>query len=263
MRSLPNRYGRFVCERECGVNVSRREALAATAGVLLGAGSWSLGGAGAAGAAAGVPAVEVRPGLSVYPRDVWGRDLRPRREFEDEDVRFLLVHHTATSSYPRSVRNTIRSIYRYHTRARGWGDLCYNFIIGPNGSVWEGRAGSMDRAVRADATGGSQGFAQLVCVIGNYQVDQPSRASYASLVKVLAWLADRHAVDTSPGATTTFVSRGSNRWAKGRTITTHTITGHRSMSQTSCPGVNLRARLPKLRTQVHAQRALWTPDGHT
>lgn len=250
-----------MCESELGVGVTRRDALVAAAGALLGAAPLSVGSAGAAGAAGGVPAVEVRPGLSVYPRDAWGRDLAPRRVFEDEDVRFLLVHHTATSSYPRSVRNTIRSIYRYHTQARRWGDLCYNFIIGPNGSVWEGRAGSMERAVRADATGGSQGFAQLVCVIGNYQRNQPSRAAYDSLVKVLAWLAERHAIDTSPGARTTFVSRGSNRWPTGRTVTTPTITGHRSMSQTSCPGVNLRERIPKLRTQVHAQRALWAPTG--
>src|SRR5688500_18291358 len=35
---------------------------------------------------------------------------------------------------------------------------------------------------------------------------------------------------------TTFVSRGSNRWPAGASVTTSTIAGHRDMSMTTCPG---------------------------
>lgn len=53
---------------------------------------------------------------------------------------------------------------------------------------------------------------------------------------LVAALADRYGIDTSPGATTTFVSRGSNRWPRGERVTTPTIAGHRDMSLTACPG---------------------------
>jgi hypothetical protein len=56
------------------------------------------------------------------------------------------------------------------------------------------------------------------------------------MILLLAGLAERYAVDPAPGATTTFVSRGSNRWPAGASITTSTIAGHRDMSMTTCPG---------------------------
>jgi hypothetical protein len=56
------------------------------------------------------------------------------------------------------------------------------------------------------------------------------------MVLLLAGLAERYGVDPAPGATTTFVSRGSNRWPAGASVTTSTIAGHRDMSMTTCPG---------------------------
>ena len=53
---------------------------------------------------------------------------------------------------------------------------------------------------------------------------------------MLAFLGDRHGLDLSPGATATFASRGSNRRPAGTEVTTPTISGHRDMSSTACPG---------------------------
>ena len=55
------------------------------------------------------------------------------------------------------------------------------------------------------------------------------------MVALLAALADRYAIPTAPGTTTTFVSRGSNRWPAGTEVTAATISGHRDMSQTQLP----------------------------
>ena len=77
----------------------------------------------------------------------------------------------------------------------------------------------------------------------------PTVAQQAGLVRVLAWLADRNHLDTTPGATTTFVSRGSQRWAAGVTVTAKTISGHRDMSSTECPG---NAFYPVVRDQMQA-----------
>lgn len=105
--------------------------------------------------------------------------------------------------------------------------------------MWEGRQGSLDGAVAGSATGGNQGFTQLVCVIGDTNVAPVTAAAQASLVQVLAWLADRYDVSTAPGAEVTFTSRGSNKWPAGTSVTTPTIAGHRDMSRTTCPGDNL------------------------
>jgi N-acetylmuramoyl-L-alanine amidase len=154
-------------------------------------------------------------------------------------VRFLLVHHTAsTNDYTGDqVVDQIRGFYHFHTGPeKGWPDVAYNFFVDRFGGIWEGRAGSLAGPVRGDATGGSQGFSQLCSLIGNFQDAPVTVEQQASLTQLLAWLAETYQVDTTPGATVSFVSRGSNRWPAGREVTARTISGHRDMSMTSCPG---------------------------
>lgn len=187
-----------------------------------------------------IPPIHVAPGLDIYPRESWGADLPPKRAITTgEDVRFLLVHHTAgTNKVDKGGTPTrLRKTYHYQTgTAKGWPDVCYEFFVDRDGLVWEGRAGSLAGPVVADATGGSQGFAQLVCAIGNFTKILPTPAQQASLIRTLAWLADRYSIDTTPGATTSFASRGSNRFKQGVIVTAKTISGHRDMSKTACPG---------------------------
>jgi hypothetical protein len=109
----------------------------------------------------------------------------------------------------------------------------------------------------ADATGGSQGFAQLICLLGDFTSQAPTPAAQRSLVNVLAWLSGRYQIDIGADATASFVSRGSQRWPAGTPITTNTIAGHRDMSFTSCPGDALYPMLPELRARAVVQRAVW------
>ncbi|MGH1490359.1 MAG: peptidoglycan recognition protein family protein [Acidimicrobiales bacterium] len=180
----------------------------------------------------------LRPDIN--PRQTWGGDLPVVGDImPEEDVRFLLVHHTAsTNDYgPDQVIEQIRGFYDFHTGAdKGWPDVAYNFFIDRFGGLWEARAGSMAGPVRGDATGGSQGFALLCSLIGDHSKVEISEAAQDSLVRLLAWLAERHQIDTTPGTQIDFVSRGSNRWAAGTPVSAASISGHRDMSQTSCPG---------------------------
>ena len=202
-------------------------------------------------------------GLTINPRSSWAVDRPPKGPLSGEDVRFLLVHHSASRNGHTSADAPaiLRSFYDYHTSAeKGWDDIAYNFLIDADGGIWEGRAGSLAGPVAGDATGGNQGFSQLVCIIGDYNAVQPSVASLTSLVSVLAWLADRYGVSTAPGAEITFTSRGSNKHPAGTTVTSPTITGHREMSQTTCPGDNLNAYVVgALRAHVEAARGGSTP----
>ncbi|MEJ7765748.1 MAG: N-acetylmuramoyl-L-alanine amidase [Acidimicrobiales bacterium] len=180
-------------------------------------------------------------GLDIQPRSAWGGDLKPKGALSEEapgDVRFLLVHHTASpNTYAQgSVAGTLRGFYNFHTGEKGWPDIAYNFLVDRFGRVWEGRTGSLDGPVKGDATGGSQGFALLACFIGDHTTEPPSGPALDAMGKLLGALGRRHSLDLRPGAAATFTSRGSNRHPAGKKVTTPTIAGHRDMSQTSCPG---------------------------
>ncbi len=184
------------------------------------------------------------PRPEIIPRSEWAGKLEPTGILESEEVRFLLVHHSSSpNDYGADdVPGLIRWFYEFHVGPeRGWPDVAYNFLIDRFGRVWEGRAGSLDEPVAGDATGGNQGYSQLCCLIGNFRSESPTPEALQTLVATLAWLADLHQLDTRPGVTTSFISRGSNRWPEGTEVETPTIAGHRDMALTDCPGGALYA----------------------
>lgn len=235
------------CGETCG-HVSRR---AFVAGMVLTSASAMLR-VRPLRASESIKPVKVATGLEIFPRASWGAQLPPAGPLAPEpDVRFLLIHHTAgsTNYKPNSVSYQIRQIYHFHTgKSKKWSDVCYNFFIDRFGGVWEGRQGSLNSAVMADATGGSQGFAQLVCLLGDFEKNVPPSAMLESCANVLAWLANRHKVSLDQSKSVSFISRGSNKWKAGTRVQARPISGHRDMSATLCPGKHvyplLEAALP-------------------
>lgn len=181
-------------------------------------------------------------GLEVLPRSAWASGLSdpgPLPTEAPDDVRVLIVHHSVSSNtYAEdAVVGLLRDFHALHTGPdREWPDVAYNFFVDRFGRAWEGRSGSLDGPVIGDATGGNQGFSQLVCLVGDFRHEPPSDAAQQTLVALLAHIAERDGVDPAPGATASFVSRGSNRHPGGTTVSTPTIAGHRDMSVTACPG---------------------------
>ncbi len=194
-------------------------------------------------AAAAVAATPARawaamPAPPIRPRADWaaGCPVRGRLSAED-DLRFLLVHHTLTPNGESAERipARLRAVYAYHTgSAKRWPDVAYNFFVDPHGVIWEGREGSLAGPVRGDATGGSQGFAELCCFVGDFTAQPPTPAAMSAMTALLAWLAQRSSIDLD--AAVTFTSRGSSRWRRGVSVTTDAVAAHRDMSSTECPG---------------------------
>ncbi len=239
-----------MCEL-CGPRISRRTALALAGGVLATAISTNQ-------LASATASVAVAPsGLEIEPRSRWAGDGRPALgPIESEDVRFLLVHHSASQIGADPI-GVMRSIYDFHTGPeKGWIDVAYNFFIDQRGVVYEGRTGSLEGAVRPSATGGNQGFSQLVCLLGDFTDELPTDLAMNSLVATLSWLAERHGVDTAVGATTSFISRGSNLWPSGEQVLADTVSGHREMSRTACPG---DAFYPVLKDEIRSRVATASP----
>lgn len=217
---------------------------------------------GALGAAAAISTMSERasrlpsglPQPMIQPREAWAQGLQPTGPLlseADGDVRFLLIHHSATPNDDPvdQIPARIRSFYSYHTGTKGWPDVAYNFFVDNYGGLWEGRQGSLTSPIQGDATGGSQGFAQLVCFIGDYSAISPSTAALDAAAQLLAWLASKYSIDLHPGAAVSFVSRGSSLWPAGAEVTTDTVAGHRDMSVTTCPG---DALYPLVRNELAA-----------
>ena len=166
-----------------GMCLDRRDFLAGSAAVAAAAVT-AMGGGGDASAGTAQPLplvpVDLAPGLTVLRRASWGADLAAPAGLPAEapgDVRVLLVHHSAsTNDYGQSAAaDQIRQFHALHTGPeRGWPDVAYNFLVDRFGRVWEGRAGSLDAPVIGDATGGNQGFSQLVCLIGTFVAEEPT-----------------------------------------------------------------------------------------
>lgn len=99
----------------------------------------------------------------VRSREEWAGGLPVPGPLDQEaagDVRFLIVHHTAsTNRYAAGdVPAQIRGFDSFNTEPeKGSPDVAYSFFVDRYGGVWEGRAGCLAGPVKPDATGGARG----------------------------------------------------------------------------------------------------------
>jgi hypothetical protein len=150
-------------------------------------------------------------------------------------INLFVLHHTAESSPAGNRRNDIeriRAVYEYHTVTRGWGDIGYNFVIGPTGSIFEGRAGG-DYVVGAHAYCNNVGTIGI-SLMGNFQNGRPTDEQSAALRWLLIHLSDKYDVDPD-----------SKTIHHGRSMPT--IVGHRDVGKTACPGNYSYELLPQIR----------------
>jgi hypothetical protein len=165
----------------------------------------------------------------VICRSAWGAvDATP--EVVRHRIEKLTLHHTAVLLDDNAdAPSRARSHQRYHLDS-GFSDLAYHFMVDLEGNVLEGR--SLDHVgetfTEYDPTGHF-----LVCCEGNYDEQSPTQAQLESVVRLLAWAASEFDVDVS------------------------TLSGHRDLASTTCPGDNLYAVLAdgSLTSAVHAARA--------
>ncbi|XP_039497377.1 peptidoglycan-recognition protein LE [Drosophila santomea] len=79
---------------------------------------------------------------SIIPRSSW----LAQRPMEDPlplqlPVKYVVILHTATESSEKRAINVrlIRDMQCFHIESRGWNDIAYNFLIGCDGNIYEGR----------------------------------------------------------------------------------------------------------------------------
>ncbi|WP_121716982.1 peptidoglycan recognition protein [Streptomyces sp. E5N91] len=202
------------------------------------------------------PAAPAAPAIA--SRAEWGADeslvADPPSYLDKVDAVF--VHHTAgTNAYDCADSPAIiRAILTYHVKTNGWNDIGYNFFVDKCGTVFEGRAGGVDKPVRGAHTYGFNGYSAGVSLLGDYENGgTPSTAAKQAIADLAAWKLNLDGVD--PEAEVTLTAAGDTGvYETGEKATLHTISGHRDGYATLCPGQALYDALPAVRTAAGASR---------
>lgn len=147
----------------------------------------------------------------------------------------------------RRLPRIIRYLYAGQTGAKHWDDIGYNFLVDRCGTIYEGRAGGVDRPVTGAHTQGfnhrTAGIAALGTFTAGVAVPQAMTDAIAALA---AWKLGLS--DTDPRGSVRLTSSNSlSRYAAGTTALLPTLAGHSDGYMTSCPGAALAERLPAIR----------------
>ncbi len=224
----------------------------------------------------------------------WGADESLRFDADGTEVwppthypvQVATVHHTATKNDDSDPESTVRAIYRYHAVDNGWGDIGYHYLIDESGVVYEGRwsgtrsasceleggdgsefahetsdldgDGVLDEMTTAAHTGGANSGNLGLALLGEFTDHprtggEPKEPAVTALEDVLAELGLRHSMD--PTGEVLYVNP-----VNGDQKLVDTISGHRDWTATECPGENLFAQLPTIRTNVAAKMAASDAD---
>lgn len=195
-------------------------------------------------------------GINVIDRTQWKcPDLDPESPsycFKPEwqgfknPITHIVIHHTATTNDADDWEEEVRNVWKLQSINREWSDIAYNYIIDPNGNIYEGKQGGefVDGGHIGVFSYGTVGIALL----GNYEeVPLPDKA-YQSLVKLTAALTDRYKLNPLENAVSLqgqFKSR---------------ISGHVNWNSTQCPGKHVIPRLEEIRQTISKSSRLQSAD---
>ncbi|MCK5475866.1 MAG: N-acetylmuramoyl-L-alanine amidase [Candidatus Pacebacteria bacterium] len=189
----------------------------------------------------------------IISRAQWGaNESEMNWQAEYAKVEKLVVHHTASSNLvPDSdksgeYKSMVNNIYTYHNSKRTWydngkkyigfGDIGYNYLIDPNGNIYEGRAGG-NGAIGGHVSGFNTGTVGI-SILGSYggnvnnsYLSHPLNSKIEnSLENLVGWIASNNNIK---------LNRSSN--FNGKNV--DGLIGHRDLAPTNCPGDDLYSRL--------------------
>lgn len=153
-------------------------------------------------------------GVTIISKSQWGGRAATGKTTLANSLSYVVIHHTAGNycSTRSACETQLRNIQSYHMDSLGWADIGYNFLIGGDGNVYEGRGWN---AVGAHATNWNSKSIGI-SFLGNYNNDKMTSAQ----------------ITAAKGLIADAVSRG-------QIISGYTLYGHRQVGSTECPGTNV------------------------
>ncbi|MDD3190513.1 MAG: N-acetylmuramoyl-L-alanine amidase [Candidatus Pacebacteria bacterium] len=205
---------------------------------------------------------EANPSIpKIISREDWGADeSKMTWEAEYADIKTFIIHHTASTTLKEDsdgsgkYKEMVQNIYNYHTNGKLWkdgngssytgfGDVGYNYLIDPEGNIYEGRDGG-NGVIGGHASGFNEGSVGI-SVIGTYQEDSNydanklSNSILTSLGKLIGWIAANNNININK--TIEF---------KGKTI--DGVVGHKDVTATLCPGNVLYDELGDIQSTAYS-----------
>ncbi len=152
------------------------------------------------------------------------------------NVSHLIVHHSAGANMANDWAAVMRAIWNFHVHINGWADIGYNWLIDPNGVLYEGRGDDVLGAHFCATNTGTMG----VCLLGDFTMELPTASARQKLIELLAWKACNRALDPL----------GLSFHPPSGRVLRH-ISGHRDGCNTACPGDLFYPQLMPLAVQVY------------
>lgn len=158
------------------------------------------------------------------------------------DVTHQIVHHSAGANSSDDWPAVVRAIWDYHVNTNNWSDIGYNWLVDPDGNIYQGRGWlNGNDEVQGAHFCGTNSNTMGACLLGNFEEAEPAPKALASLEELLAWKSDQKGID--PLGQEFHASSGLNLY---------NISGHRDGCSTLCPGENLYLKLPAIRNNVQS-----------
>uniref|UniRef100_A0A674J9X9 Peptidoglycan-recognition protein n=1 Tax=Terrapene triunguis TaxID=2587831 RepID=A0A674J9X9_9SAUR len=147
----------------------------------------------------------------IISRSQWGARAPKSRVPLKTPVPFVIIHHTEGNpcTSQASCSRQVKGIQNYHMNTQRWSDIGYNFLIGEDGNVYEGRGWSTMGAHAKNWNSKSLGFSFL----GSFTSRVPNNAALNAGKSLIQCAVSKG-----------FLSRS------------YTLKGHRNVNPTSCPG---------------------------
>jgi len=192
----------------------------------------------------------------VVTRAQWGaNESLTRGTGVSSGVRALFVHHTdTTNGYTRAqAAAQVRAVHAFHTRIRGWNDVGYNFLVDRFGTIYEGRRGSLTDAVRGAHAGGFNTDTLGISMLGSFTSGRPPAATVRAVRDLVVWKSGQYFIDPRTSTVLTSLGGGTARYKAGVRVRVNTLSGHRDVGQTECPGTDGYPILPSVRRAAAAR----------
>ncbi len=188
----------------------------------------------------------------IISRDVWCEDsaCEYSEGLEYAPVTHLIVHHTKSDNAVPDWPAHLRAIWNYHTFGLGWGDIGYNYLIDPDGHIYEGHLGG-DGVVGIHANAANSG-SMGVALMGDFEYITPVDPMLNAAIELLTWKADQRNINVYESSN----NLPNIEWGLPN------LMGHRDVYGgfgTGCPGAAGHTLLPWLRDEVAARLGYVSP----
>jgi hypothetical protein len=149
----------------------------------------------------------------IITRAEWGAS-PPTGPYLQHEINAVTIHHQGVFASPnQDARRRLKTMQAFHqSKKRGFKDIAYHYIIDRNGNIYEGRPLN---AVGETKTDYDPKGHLLICLLGDFNVQEPTKQQLSALTALILWSLDTFHL--LPDA----------------------VKGHRDYAHTDCPGKNL------------------------